>query len=104
MYSELSVLGDFPSARLENSEINVSWAPMTNAQAEDICALAKSTDLSLLIMKDKHWSAAAVQYHLFPHEAQEAMEVKVRGAYTAKITPLHYACKNNYRGGGTKFK
>ena len=22
------------------------------------------------------------------------MEVKVRGAYTAKITPLHYACEN----------
>ena len=36
MYSGSSVLGDFPSVRLENSEMNVSWAPMTNAQAEDI--------------------------------------------------------------------
>ena len=59
-----------------------------------IRTLADSTDLSLLITKDKHWSAAALRCRSHPHEAREAMEVKVRGAYTAKITPLHYACEN----------
>lgn len=57
-------------------------------------ALAESTDLSLLITKDRHWQAAALRCRSHPHEAREAMEVKVRGAYTAKITPLHYACEN----------
>lgn len=57
-------------------------------------ALAESTDLSLLITKDKNWAAAALRCRRHPHEAREAMEVKVRGAYTAKITPLHYACEN----------
>jgi len=70
-----------------------SSSPNTD-DPEYIRALAESTDLSLLITKDKHWSAAAVRCRLFPHEAREAMEVKVRGAYTAKITPLHYACEN----------
>lgn len=59
-----------------------------------IRALAESTDLSLLITKDKHWTAAALRCRSHPQEACEAMEVKVRGAYTAKITPLHYACEN----------
>ncbi|KAL3808056.1 hypothetical protein ACHAXA_007998 [Cyclostephanos tholiformis] len=56
--------------------------------------LALSTDLSLLITRDKHWAAAALRCRSNPLEACEAMEVKVRGAYTAKITPLHYACEN----------
>lgn len=59
-----------------------------------IRALAESTDLSLLITKDKHWEAAALRCRSHPQEAREALEVKVRGAYTAKITPLHYACEN----------
>eukprot|EP00571_Detonula_confervacea_P004889 CAMPEP_0172318328 /NCGR_PEP_ID=MMETSP1058-20130122/34573_1 /TAXON_ID=83371 /ORGANISM="Detonula confervacea, Strain CCMP 353" /LENGTH=1062 /DNA_ID=CAMNT_0013033141 /DNA_START=174 /DNA_END=3362 /DNA_ORIENTATION=+ len=59
-----------------------------------IRTLAESTDLSLLITKDKHWSAATLRCKLHPTEASEALEVKVRGAYTAKITPLHYACEN----------
>ena len=57
-------------------------------------ALADATDLSLLITRDKHWKAAALRCRSHPQEACESMEVKVRGAYTAKITPLHYACEN----------
>lgn len=57
-------------------------------------ALARSTELSLLITKEKHWAAATLRCVSHPHEAREAMEVKVRGAYTAKITPLHYACEH----------
>eukprot|EP00581_Thalassiosira_minuscula_P009944 CAMPEP_0183709466 /NCGR_PEP_ID=MMETSP0737-20130205/5506_1 /TAXON_ID=385413 /ORGANISM="Thalassiosira miniscula, Strain CCMP1093" /LENGTH=962 /DNA_ID=CAMNT_0025937581 /DNA_START=179 /DNA_END=3067 /DNA_ORIENTATION=+ len=72
-----------------------SLSSSTNIHDPDyIRALAESTDLSLLITKDKHWEAAALRCRLYPHEAREAMEVKVRGAYTAKITPLHYACEN----------
>lgn len=57
-------------------------------------ALARTTELSLLITKEKNWAAAALRCTSHPHEAREAMEVKVRGAYTAKITPLHYACEH----------
>lgn len=72
-----------------------SLSSSTNIHDPDyIRSLAESTDLSLLITKDKHWKAAALRCRLYPHEAREAMEVKVRGAYTAKITPLHYACEN----------
>ena len=71
-----------------------SSAKPSNHDPAFIRALAESTDLSLLITKDKHWKAAALRCKTHPHEACEAMEVKVRGAYTAKITPLHYACEN----------
>lgn len=62
---------------------------------KQIKALAESTDLSLLIARDKHWEAAALRCRLCPNEAGEALEVKVRGAYTAKITPLLFACEHN---------
>ena len=39
--------------------------------------LAESTDLSLLITKDKHWKAATLRCKLHPTEASEALEVKV---------------------------
>jgi hypothetical protein len=71
-----------------------SLAPNTH-DTSYIRNLAISTDLSLLITRDKHWAAAALRCRSNPLEACEAMEVKVRGAYTAKITPLHYACENH---------
>jgi ankyrin repeat protein len=76
-------------------QMKISQSIMPNAHdPSHIRNLALSTDLSLLITKDKHWAAAALRCRSHPHEAREAMEVKVRGAYTAKITPLHYACEN----------
>ena len=81
--------------RVEIKLAQSSLSSSTNIHDPDyIRFLAESTDLSLLITKDKHWKAAALRCRLYPHEAREAMEVKVRGAYTAKITPLHYACEN----------
>ncbi|EJK61513.1 hypothetical protein THAOC_17984, partial [Thalassiosira oceanica] len=59
-----------------------------------IASVAASTDLSLLVTKDKNWPAAAVRCRTHPSEAAEALEVKVRGAYTARITPLHFACEH----------
>jgi hypothetical protein len=56
-------------------------------------ALAESMNLSILITKEKNWAAATLRCQHYPHEAREVLEVKVRGAYTAKITPLHYACE-----------
>ena len=45
--------------------------PSTNTTDPDyIRALAESTDLSLLITKDKHWEAAALRCRLYPHEAR----------------------------------
>jgi len=58
-------------------------------------ALAESTDLSLLITRDKHWEAATLRCRNHPEEARVNLEVKIRGAYNAKITPLHYACEQN---------
>ena len=52
-------------------------------------------NLSILITKEKNWAAATMRCQHHPHEAREILEVKVRGAYTAKITPLHYACEQN---------
>ena len=72
----------------------LSSAALNNNNPSYIRKLAQSTDLSLLITKDKHWAAAALRCRSHPQEAREVMEVKVRGAYTAKITPLHYACEN----------
>eukprot|EP00986_Skeletonema_menzelii_P015614 scaffold12237_cov208-Skeletonema_menzelii.AAC.1 len=68
---------------------------LKNQNPKQIKALAESTDLSLLIARDKHWEAAALRCRLCPKEAGEALEVKVRGAYTAKITPLLFACEHN---------
>jgi len=76
--------------------IEVQMPNSTNDQnPKQIKALAESTDLSLLIARDKHWEAAALRCRLRPNEAGEALEVKVRGAYTAKITPLLFACEHN---------
>lgn len=58
-------------------------------------ALAESMNLPILITKEKNWAAATMRCQHHPHEAREILEVKVRGAYTAKITPLHYACEQN---------
>ena len=58
-------------------------------------ALADSTNLSILITINKNWAAATLRCQHHPHEARQVLEVKVRGAYTAKITPLHYACEQN---------
>ncbi|KAL9179664.1 hypothetical protein ACHAXT_008954 [Thalassiosira profunda] len=69
-------------------------APSPAARTSDARPLAESTDLSLLLTRDKHWAAAALRARRHPREAREAMEVKVRGAYTAKVTPLHYACEH----------
>ncbi|KAL7438891.1 hypothetical protein ACHAXH_006069 [Discostella pseudostelligera] len=66
----------------------------SNNKGPSPSALARTTELSLLITKEKHWAAATLRCTSHPHEAREAMEVKVRGAYTAKITPLHYACEH----------
>lgn len=71
-----------------------SSSALNNNDPSYIRKLAQSTDLSLLITKEKHWAAAALRCRSHLHEAREVMEVKVRGAYTAKITPLHYACEN----------
>lgn len=60
-----------------------------------IMTSAESTNLSILITKEKNWAAATIRCQHHPHEAREILEVKVRGAYTAKITPLHYACEQN---------
>ena len=66
----------------------------SSTQVPSPSALARTTELSLLITKEKNWAAATLRCTSHPHEAREAMEVKVRGAYTAKITPLHYACEH----------
>ena len=66
-----------------------------NHNPKQTVALAESTDLSLLITRDRHWEAATLRCRRYPHEARVNLEVKVRGAYTAKITPLHYACEHN---------
>ena len=58
-------------------------------------ALAESAELSLLITRDRHWGAAALRCRTHPNEARETLEVRVRGAYTARITPLHYACEQS---------
>lgn len=71
----------YPSPVINNHKLNA--------------ALAESTNLSILITKEKNWAAATLRCQHHPHEAREIIEVKVRGAYTAKITPLHYACEQN---------
>jgi hypothetical protein len=48
--------------------------------------LAQSTDLSLLITKDKHWAAAALRCRSHPQEAREVMEVKVGGEEDSNAT------------------
>jgi hypothetical protein len=81
----------------EGVEVQMKAAQSSAALNNDpsyIRKLAQCTDLSLLITKDKHWAAAALRCRSHPQEARDVMEVKVRGAYTAKITPLHYACEN----------
>lgn len=78
----------------EGIEVQMPNSPK-NQNPKQIKALAESTDLSLLIARDKHWEAAALRCRLCPKEAGEALEVKVRGAYTAKITPLLFACEHN---------
>lgn len=78
----------------EGIEVQMPNSP-GNQNPKQIKALAESTDLSLLIARDKHWEAAALRCRLCPNEAGEALEVKVRGAYTAKITPLLFACEHN---------
>jgi hypothetical protein len=78
----------------EGIEVQMPSSPMCH-NPKQIKALAESTDLSLLIARDKHWEAAALRCRLCPNEAGEALEVKVRGAYTAKITPLLFACEHN---------
>eukprot|EP00804_Cyclotella_cryptica_P027407 CCRYP_008829-RD/>CCRYP_008829-RD protein AED:0.09 eAED:0.09 QI:2581/1/1/1/0.57/0.5/8/904/1000 len=83
----------------EGFEVKAPQAsPPSSATVDDpqrTLALAESINLSVLITKEKHWDAAAIRCLRHPHEAREALEVKVRGAYTAKITPLHYACEQN---------
>lgn len=69
-------------------------SPVTNNHKLN-AALAESTNLSILITREKNWPAATIRCQHSPHEAREILEVKVRGAYTAKITPLHYACEQN---------
>jgi hypothetical protein len=78
----------------EGIEVQMPNSPKFH-NPKQIKALAESTDLSLLIARDKHWEAAALRCKLCPNEAGEALEVKVRGAYTAKITPLLFACEHN---------
>ena len=58
-------------------------------------ALAETTNLSNLITKEKNWAAASIRCQRYPHEARESLETKVRGHYTAKVTPLHAACEQN---------
>lgn len=79
----------------EGIEVQMPNSPNNQNNPKQIKALAESTDLSLLIARDKHWEAAALRCRLCPNEAGEALEVKVRGAYTAKITPLLFACEHN---------
>eukprot|EP00984_Skeletonema_dohrnii_P003029 scaffold1017_cov95-Skeletonema_dohrnii-CCMP3373.AAC.3 len=78
----------------EGIEVQMPNSPK-NQNPKQIKALAEATDLSLLIARDKHWEAAALRCRLCPNEAGEALEVKVRGAYTAKITPLLFACEHS---------
>ena len=80
----------------EGIEVQMPNSPkVLQSNPKQVKALAESTDLSLLIARDKHWEAAALRCKLCPHEAGEALEVKVRGAYTAKITPLLFACEHS---------
>ena len=53
------------------STVAAPGGPATNIHdPEYVRALAESTDLSLLITKDKHWEAAALRCRLYPHEAR----------------------------------
>ena len=57
--------------QMSPSTVAAPGGPATNIHdPEYVRALAESTDLSLLITKDKHWEAAALRCRLYPHEAR----------------------------------
>eukprot|EP01082_Thalassiosira_pseudonana_P010170 g9081.t1 g9081 contig34:802269-804087(-) len=67
----------------------------SNNDPEYIRALAETADLTLLITKDKNWEAATLRCLRHPKEARELLDVKVKGNYSAKVTPIHYVLENN---------
>ena len=95
--SKLNLLTSSSIHRGDTNSVEIHMTSQSDVNVHDpgyIASVAASTDLSLLVTKDKNWPAAAVRCRTHPAEAAEALEVKVRGAYTARITPLHFACEH----------
>merc|ERR1719491_430186 len=80
----------------EDEGVEVHMTSSSSLNVHDpvyVARLAATTELSLLVTRDKHWAAATLRCRTHPSEAAEALEIKVRAAYTARITPLHFACE-----------
>lgn len=74
-------------------ESRLSCASTSPKRTRKALKAAENKSLAILITHDKYWEAAVLRCRRHPHEAREVVEVKVRGAYAAKVTSLHFACE-----------